>query len=101
MIDAVDAKIESDRIIEIRQETQRLQDIARHAIAYYQRDLLFDKQFVAAEQAIFSHITHTSYKTIIPSVNAAEWSKAIDTVIDELQQLKRWKGVNISTHCLS
>lgn len=33
------------------------------------------------------------------SVNVAEWSKAIDTEIDELQQLKMCEGVNISLNC--
>jgi hypothetical protein len=52
MIDAADVKIENDRITAIRQEIQRLQDIA-----HYQEDLLFDKQFVVTIHTY----TDTSY----------------------------------------
>lgn len=93
-----DAKIENDRIIEIRQEIQRLQDIACDAIAHRQEDLLFAKRFVAAEPVIFIHIRHIPYKTAMCNVNAAEWSKATDSEINELKQLKTWKEVNIFPH---
>jgi hypothetical protein len=48
-------------------------------IVQRQEELLLDKRFVAAEQAILSHNLHThtiphTYKTAMFSANAAAWS---------------------------
>ena len=100
MILEADAKIDHDNMLNaIRQS-------AAEAMVYRQEELLLDKRFVAAEQAILSHNLHThtiphSYKTAMSSVNAAEWSKAIDIEFNELQRLKTWDRVNISPHRLS
>ncbi len=72
-----------------------------------QEELLLDNRFVAAEQAILSHNLHThtiphTYKTAMSSANAAAWSTAIDTEINELQRFKTWdRVVNFSPHRLS
>ena len=84
MILEADAKIDHDNMLNaIRQS-------AAEAMVYRQEELLLDKRFVAAEQAILSHNLHThtiphSYKTAMSSVNAAEWSKANDIEFNELQ----------------
>jgi hypothetical protein len=62
-------------------------------MVYREEELSLDKRFVAAEQAILSHNLHThttphSYKAAMSSARAAEWSKAIDTEINELQRQK-------------
>ncbi len=73
-------------------------------MVHRQEELLLDKRFVAAEQAILSHNLHShtiphSYKTAMSSARAAEWSKAIDIEINELQRQKTWE--DISSHRLS
>ncbi len=81
----VGAKIEHDRILNAFWQS------AAEAVVYRQEELLFDKRFLAAEQAILSYNLLINipniYKTAIFSVNAAKWSKAIDTKINELQWL--------------
>jgi hypothetical protein len=100
MIMEVDAKIDHDNMLNrIRQSTAEV-------MVHRQKELLLDKRFVAAEQAILSHNLHThkiphTYNTAMSSVNAAEWSKAIDIEFNELQRLKAWDRVDISPHCLS
>jgi hypothetical protein len=75
-------------------------------MVHRQEELFLDKRFVAAEQAILSHNSHThniphTYKTAMSSFNAAEWSKAIDIEFNELQRLNTWDQVDISPHRLS
>ncbi len=100
MIMDVDAKIDhADMVNAFRQ-------IAAEAIVQCQEELLLDKRFVAAEQAILSHNLHThtiphTYKTAMSSVNAAAWSTAIDIEINELQRFKTWDRVNFYPHRLS
>ncbi len=43
-------------------------------------------------QSIHTHIPH-SHKTVMSSVKAADWSKAIDTEINKLQRQKTWEAV--------
>ena len=79
---------------------------AAEAMVHRQEELNLDKRLVTAQQAILSHNMHThkiphTYKTAMSSVNEAEWSKAIDSEINELQRFKTWDRVNISTHRLS
>ena len=100
MIMDVDAKIDLDNMLNAFQQS------AAEAMVYRQEELLLDKRFVAAEQAILNHNLHThkishTYKTAMSSVNAAEWSKTIDIEFNELQRLKTWDRVNISPHRLS
>ena len=96
----VDAKIDHDNMLnDIRQS-------AAEAMVHRQEELPLHKRFVAAEQAILSHNLHThkiphTYKTTLSSVNAAEWSKAIDIEFNELQRIKTWDRVDISPHRLS
>ncbi len=100
MILEADAKIDHDNMLNaIRQS-------AAEAMVYRQEELLLDKRFVAAEQAILNHNLHThkiphTHKTAMSSVNAAEWSKDIDIEFNALQRLKTWDRVNISHHRLS
>ena len=100
MIMDVDAKIDhADMLNAFRQS-------AAEAIVQRQDELLLDKRFVAAEQAILSHNLHThtiphTYKTAMSSANAAAWSTAIDVEINELQRFKTWDRVNFSPHRLS
>ena len=95
MIMEVDAKIDHDNMFnDIRQSTVE-------AMVHRQEELLLDKRFAAAEQAILSHNFHATHKTATSSVNAAEWSNAIDIECNELQRLKTWDRVDISTHRLS
>ena len=96
----VDAKIDHDNMLNAFRQS------AAEAIVHRQEELLLDKRFIAAEQAILSHNLHThkiphTYKTAMSSVNAAEWSKAIDIEFNELQRLKTWDRVNISPRRLS
>ncbi len=73
--------------------------LGAEAIVHRQEELLLDKRCVAAEQAILSHNLHTHkipHKISLSSVNAAEWSKAIDIEFNELQRFKTWDRVNIS-----
>ncbi len=75
-------------------------------MVHREEELLLDKHFVAAEQAILSHNLHShtiphSYKTAMSSTRAAEWSKAIDIEINELQRQKTWEAVKISPHGIS
>ena len=100
MIMDVDAKIDHDNMLNAFRQS------AAEAMVYRQEELLLDKRFVAAEQAILNHNLHThkishTYKTAMSSVNAAEWSKTIDIEFNELQRLKTWDRVNISPHRLS
>ncbi len=100
MIMEVDAKIDHENMLhDIRKS-------AAEAMVHRQEELLLDKRFMAAEQVILSHNLHThkiphTYKTVMSSVNAAEWSKAIDIEFNELQRLKTWDRVDISPHRLS
>jgi len=98
MIMEVDAKIDNDNML------NALRQSAAEAMVHREEELLLDKRFVAAEQAILSHNLHShtvSYKTAMSSARAAEWSKAIDTEINELQRQKIWEAVKISAHSLS
>jgi hypothetical protein len=98
MILEVNAKIDHENMLNAFRQS------AGEAMVHRQEELHLDKRFVAAEQEdILSH-THTiphTYKTAMSSVNAAEWSKAIDTEINELQGFKTWDRLNISPHRLS
>jgi hypothetical protein len=81
MIMEVDAKIDHDNMLNAFRQS------AAEAIVHCENELLLDKRFVAAEEAILKHNLHThkiphTYKTAISSVEAAEWSNAIDTEIN-------------------
>jgi hypothetical protein len=100
MIMEVDAKIDHDNMLNAFRQS------AAEAIVHREEELLLDKRFVAAEKAILKHNLHThkiphTYKTAMSSVKAAEWSKAIDTEINELQRQNTWEAVKISAHGLS
>jgi hypothetical protein len=98
MIMEVDAKIDHDNML------NALRQSAAEAMVHHEEELLLDKRSVAAEQAILNHNLHShtvSYKTAMSSARAAEWSKAIDTEINELQRQKTWEAVKISAHALS
>jgi hypothetical protein len=101
MIMEVDAKIDHDNMLNAFRQS------AAEAMVHREEELLLDKRFVAAEQAIIlSHNLHShtiphSYKTAMSSARAAEWSKAIDIEINELQRQKTWEAVEISAHGLS
>jgi hypothetical protein len=97
MIIEVDAKIDNNNMLNAFRQS------AAEAMVHREEELLLDKRFMAAKQAILSHNLHThtiphSYKTAISSVNVAEWSKAIDIEFNELQRLKTGDRVNISPH---
>ena len=84
MILEADAKIDYDNIM-----LNAIRQSAAEAMVHHEEELSLDKRFVAAEQAILSHNIHThtlphSYKTAMSIARAAEWSKAIDTEINEL-----------------
>ena len=100
MILEADAKIDHDNML------NAIRRSAAAEMVYREEELALDKRFVAAEQAILSHNLHThttphSYKAAMSSARAAEWSKAIDTEINELQRLKTWEAVKISAPGLS
>ena len=101
MILEANAKIDHDNML-----NAILRQSAAEAMVHREEELSLDKRFVAAEQAILSHNLHThtiphSYKTAMSIARAAEWSKAIDTEINELQRQKTWEAVKISVHGLS
>jgi hypothetical protein len=88
MIMDVDAKIDhADMLNAFRQS-------AAEAIVQRQEELLLDKRFVAAEQAILSHNLHTH---TIPHT----YKTAMSSEINELQRFKTWDRVNFSPHRLS